>query len=251
MGCCQKVRRRRIATTREPPLPAPSAVSTIVSPAAGKHFEQALALNPAYSGAHTFYAFYLSSLGRSEEALAVPTRALDRDPASSAVSHSLAVQLYLARQFEQAIELAHNTLEMDAHFAISYEVLGETYLSKGMYREGLLALEQFSALNRSSATSRALLGYAQVDYASTARRYESLRSFGRLRSRGLYQLSSLRWFMPGSMTRIKPSVGSKRLIRSGSIVSLTSKSSRAGTVFAPIPGSSTFFGVSASHRKLI
>jgi TolB-like protein/Tfp pilus assembly protein PilF len=130
--------------------------------AAGKHFEQALALNPAYSGAHTFYAFYLSSLGRSEEALAVAKRALDRDPASCAVSHSLAVQLYLARQFEQAIGQAHNTLEMDAHFAISYQVLGEAYLSKGMYREGLLALEQFSALSRSSATSRALLGYSQA-----------------------------------------------------------------------------------------
>ena len=129
---------------------------------AGKHFEQALALNPAYAGAHTFYAFYLSSLGQSEEALAVAKRALDRDPASPAVSHSLAVQLYLARQFDQAIEQAHNTLEMDAHFAISYQVLGEVYLSKGMYREGLLALEQFSALSRSSATSRALLGYSHA-----------------------------------------------------------------------------------------
>jgi TolB-like protein/Tfp pilus assembly protein PilF len=129
---------------------------------AGKHFEQALALNPAYTGAHTFYAFYLSSLGQSEEALAVAKRALDRDPASPAVSHSLAVQLYLARQFDQAIEQAHNTLEMDAHFAISYQVLGEVYLSKGMYREGLLALEQFSALSRSSATSRALLGYSHA-----------------------------------------------------------------------------------------
>jgi len=130
--------------------------------AAGKHFEQALALNPAYTGAHTFYAFYLSSLGRSEEALAVAKRAVDRDPASPAVSHSLAVQLYLARQFDQAIEQAHNTLELDARFAISYQVLGEVYLSKGMYREALLALEQFSALSRSSATSRALLAYSHA-----------------------------------------------------------------------------------------
>ena len=130
--------------------------------AAGKHFEQALALNPGYTGAHTFYAFYLSSLGRSEEALAVAKRAVDRDPASPAVSHSLAVQLYLARQFDQAIEQAHNTLEMDARFAISYQVLGEVYLSKGMYREALLALEQFSALSRSSATSRALLAYSHA-----------------------------------------------------------------------------------------
>jgi len=73
-------------------------------PAAGKHFERALALNPAYCRAHTFYPFYLSSLGRSEEALEVAKRALDLDPASPAVSHSLAVQLYLARKFDQAIK---------------------------------------------------------------------------------------------------------------------------------------------------
>jgi TolB-like protein/Tfp pilus assembly protein PilF len=130
--------------------------------AAGTHFEQALALNPIYSGAHTFYAFYLNSLGRSEEALAVAKRALDLDPASPAVSHSLAVQLYLARRFDQAIEQAHNTLEMDANFAISYQLLGEVHVSKGLYREGLLALEKFSALSRASAISRALVGYSHA-----------------------------------------------------------------------------------------
>jgi len=127
--------------------------------AAGEHFEQALALNPAYSRAHTFYAFYLSSLGRSEEALAVAKRALDLDPASPAVSHSLAVQLYLARKFDRASKQAHNTLEMDANFAVSYAVLGEAYLSKGMYREGLSALEKYSTLSRGGAASLALLGY--------------------------------------------------------------------------------------------
>ena len=130
--------------------------------AAGKYFEQALALNPIYSGAHTFYAFYLNSLGRSEEALAVAKRALDLDPASPAVSHSLAVQLYLARRFDQAIEQAHNTLEMDANFAISYQLLGEVHVSKGLYREGLLALEKFSALSRTSAISLALVGYSHA-----------------------------------------------------------------------------------------
>src|SRR5260370_8607214 len=76
-------------------------------PAAEQHFEQALTLNPAYSMAHTIHPFYLSSLGRSEEALAVAKHSLDLDPASPAVSHSLAVQLYLARQFDNAIEQAH------------------------------------------------------------------------------------------------------------------------------------------------
>ncbi len=130
--------------------------------AAGKHFEQALALNPAYSRAHTFYALYLSSLGRSEEALEVAKHAVDLDPASPAVSHSLAVQLYLARKFERAIEQTHGTLDMDANFAISYAVLGEAYLARGMYREGLSALEKYSVLSRRCSASLALLGYSQA-----------------------------------------------------------------------------------------
>jgi TolB-like protein/Tfp pilus assembly protein PilF len=148
-------------------------------PAAGKHFEQALTLNPAYSSTHTFYALYLSSLGRSEEALEVAKRALDLDPASPAVSHSLAVQLYLARKFDQAIEQAQHTLEMEANFAISYAVLGEVYLAKGMYREGLPALEKYSALSRRSATSLAFLGYS---HARLGERKEALRMIEELKA---------------------------------------------------------------------
>ena len=141
-------------------------------PVAGKHFEQALTLNPAYSRAHTFYPFYLSSLGRSEQALAVAKHSLDLDPASPAVSHSLAVQLYLARQFDQAIEQSHKTLELDPNFAISYATLGEVYVSKGMYREGLPPLKKYSALSRGRAMSLALLGYA---HARLGERSEALR----------------------------------------------------------------------------
>src|SRR5467141_771809 len=141
-------------------------------PAAGKHFEQALTLNPAYSRAHTFYPFYLSSLGRSEEALAVAKHSLDLDPASPAVSHSLAVQLYLARQFDNAIAQAHKTLELDPNFAISYELLGEVYVSKGMYRESLPELEKYSALSQGRAMSLALLGYA---HARLGERSQALR----------------------------------------------------------------------------
>ncbi len=131
-------------------------------PAAGKHFEQALTLNPAYSRAHTFYPFYLSSLGRSEDALEVAKHSLDIDPASPPVSHSLAVQLYLARQFDNAIAQAHKTLELDPNFAISYELLGEVYVARGMYRESLPELEKYSALSRGRAMSLALLGYAHA-----------------------------------------------------------------------------------------
>jgi len=156
-------------------------------PTARKHFEQALALNPAYSRTHTFYPFYLSSLGRSEKALEVAKRALDLDPASPAVSHSLAVQLYLARKFDRAIEQAHDTLEMDANFSISYQVLGEVYLSKGMYREALSALEKYSALTKGSSASLALLGYA---HARSGKPEKSLQMIDKLKA------ASTRGFVP-------------------------------------------------------
>jgi len=130
--------------------------------AAGKHFQQALALNPAYTRAHYAYPFYLSTVGRSQEALAVAKSALALDPASASASHYVAVQLYLARQFDAAIQECHNTLEMDANYAIAYAVLGQAYLARGMNRESVPVLEKYQALSGGSANSIALLGYAHA-----------------------------------------------------------------------------------------
>jgi TolB-like protein/DNA-binding winged helix-turn-helix (wHTH) protein/Tfp pilus assembly protein PilF len=130
--------------------------------AAGKHFEQALALNPTYTKAHNWYPFYLSASGRSQEALAVAKSALDLDPASPAVSHNLAVQFYLARKFDQAIEQCQKTIEMDPNFAVAYQVLGQAYLARGMDREALPVLEKYSEVSRSGVDSVALLGYAHA-----------------------------------------------------------------------------------------
>jgi eukaryotic-like serine/threonine-protein kinase len=146
-------------------------------PEAAKHFDQALALNPAYTRAHPSYPLYLSSLGRSQEAIAVAKSALELDPASPANSHSLAVQLYLAKQFDQAIEQCHKTIEMDPNFAVAYSVAGQAYAARAMYRESLPELEKYSALTRGSAMSLALLGYA---HARLGERDQALRTLDQL-----------------------------------------------------------------------
>lgn len=147
--------------------------------AAGKHFVQALSLNPAYTKALNFYPLYLSSSGRSQEALVVAKAALDLDPASPAVSHNLAVQFYLARQFDQAIEQCQKTIEMDPNFAVAYALLGQAYLAKGMHREAVPVLEKYSALSRGSADSLALLGYA---HARLGERSQALRMLEQLKA---------------------------------------------------------------------
>jgi len=130
--------------------------------AAGRHFEKALAVNPAYVLNHSFYPLYLSSLGRFDESIPIAKRALDLDPAAPAVSHVLAVQLYLARQFELAIEQCRETLDMDPAYEAAYVLLGQVYATSGRPRDALPHLERNLAMTRGSAGAMALLGYAHA-----------------------------------------------------------------------------------------
>ena len=147
--------------------------------AAGRHFQQALAVYPSYVRNHAFYPLYLSALGRFEEAVTTAKRALDLDPASTAVSHVVAVQLYLSRQFDQAIQQCHKTLEMDPHYAVAYAVVGQAYASKGCLREAMPDLGKYRELSRGGAAALALLGYA---HARLGERNEALRMLDELRA---------------------------------------------------------------------
>jgi TolB-like protein/Tfp pilus assembly protein PilF len=129
-------------------------------PAAGKHFERAVVLNPAYPLAHSYYSLYLGALGRSEEGLTEAKRALDLDPVSPAILHYVVVQLYLARRFDEAIEQCRKTLEFDPSFTPAHRVLAEVYAAKGMYLETLAAYEKYATLSGGSPGSTAFVGYA-------------------------------------------------------------------------------------------
>jgi TolB-like protein/Flp pilus assembly protein TadD len=132
-------------------------------PAAEKHFERALALNPSSPAAHhQWYSIYLGALGRSDDALAEAKRALDLDPVSPVINHSVAEQLYLARRFDEAIEQCRKTLEMDPSFPLTYSLLGRAYLAKGMYGESLVELEKYLALSPRNPAALAGLAYAHA-----------------------------------------------------------------------------------------
>jgi len=148
-------------------------------PAAGKHFERALVLNPAYPLAHSYYSLYLTALGRSAEGLTEAKRALELDPVSPAILHYVVVQLYLARRFDEAIEQCRKTLELDPSFTPVHVTLAEVYSAKGMYREALAEYEEFSALSGGSPRSTAFVGYA---HARLGQRSQALRVLDQLRT---------------------------------------------------------------------
>jgi eukaryotic-like serine/threonine-protein kinase len=147
-------------------------------PAAGKHLERALVLNPASPLAHSYYSLYLGALGRSEEGLAEAKRALDLDPVSPAILNYVVVQLYMARRFDEAIDQCRKTLELDPSFTPAHGTLGHVYAAKGMYREALAEYEK-SALTGVSPASTAFVGYA---HARLGQRNQAFRVLDQLRA---------------------------------------------------------------------
>ncbi len=145
----------------------------------GKHFERALALNPAYPAAHLWYSNYLAALGRSDEALAEAKRAVDLDPVSPDINHSRAWLLSMTRRYDEAIEQERKTLEMDPGFPPAHSVLAGAYLAKGMYREALAEAEKLSALSPGSPAALFSLAYVHV---RSGERSQGLRELNELRA---------------------------------------------------------------------
>jgi tetratricopeptide (TPR) repeat protein len=151
-------------------------------PEAGKHFEQALALNPAYPPAHVSYSDYLMALGRSDESRAEIKRAVDLDPVSPELSHHMAWQLDQVGRFDEAIEQERKTVEMDPGFPPAHSVLAGAYAAKGMYREALGEVEKLSALSPGSPAAIAALAsiHARSGERSRAfRELEELKAFSK------------------------------------------------------------------------
>jgi TolB-like protein/DNA-binding winged helix-turn-helix (wHTH) protein len=156
-------------------------------PEAGKQFEQALALNPAYPLAHMWYSYYLMALGRSDESLAEMKRAVDLDPVSPELSHYTAWLLGLIGRYDEAIAQERQTLEMDPGFPPAHSVLAGAYAAKGMYREALAEIEKLSALSPGSPV--ALVALASV-HAPLGERSRDSGSSGRFRSEGMCPLTT-------------------------------------------------------------
>ena len=166
---------------------------------AGKHFERAIALNPSYVIAHYWYSFYLSALGRSDEALAEAKRALDLDPASPGGNQGMGIQLFYARRYDEAIEQFQKALEMDYHDA--HLGLGNSYAAKGNYQKALSEFQKYAELDRGTPRSIAVLGYA---YARLNQRTEALRALNQLS-----EMEKHRYVSPASVAIVYIGMGDR------------------------------------------
>ncbi len=109
---------------------------------AEKEFKRAIELNPKYSTAHHWYAFYLFFRVRFDEAIAEMEKALELDPFSLIINCDFGWVLYYARHYDRSIEALQKTLEMDPNFVSAHSFLGRVYLQKSMYKEALLEFQK-------------------------------------------------------------------------------------------------------------
>ncbi len=80
---------------------------------AQKEFQRALELDPGYVIGLYQYAFYLSVMGKHDEAIPVAQKALDLDPLSPIVLYRAGRVQFQARHYPEAEELFRRILELD------------------------------------------------------------------------------------------------------------------------------------------
>jgi TolB-like protein/DNA-binding winged helix-turn-helix (wHTH) protein/Tfp pilus assembly protein PilF len=140
--------------------------------AAASEFRRALELNPSYATAYQRNSLYLMSMGRTSESLAEMNRAHDLDPLSISTNFSLGWRLYMAREYDQAIEQLRNTIDMDPEFVLPHLVLGQAYEQKKMYDQAITELRRAAEISQSSPPAIAALArtYAISGRATEARK---------------------------------------------------------------------------------
>lgn len=139
--------------------------------AAEKEFQRALQLNPSYPTAHHWFAYYLVSQGRIDQALEEIRRAQQADPLSVIINTDAAEMLYFAHQYDQAIEQAERALEMDSQFPLARLMLAFSYLEKHQYKAALEEAKKATQVPGAGPDVKANLAatYAAVGHAAQAR----------------------------------------------------------------------------------
>jgi tetratricopeptide (TPR) repeat protein len=144
---------------------------------AEREFKRAIELNPNQVGARIHYGYYLSQLGRHDEAIGQLKRALDIDPLDFSAHTSLGERLYYARRYDEALEQFRKTLELDPNWPVS-GYLGWVYEEKGMYEE---AISEYSKLRSLVGDSPKILSYLGRAYAGAGKRDEAQKMIAELK----------------------------------------------------------------------
>jgi TolB-like protein/Flp pilus assembly protein TadD len=133
-------------------------------PEARKEFERALQLRPEYATAHQFYGYYLTAVGRLDDAIAERKKALELDPISPLLNSALGEAYYHARRFDVTIDQNKKALELDPSYAIALVNIGRAYEQMGMHPQARAAFQKILAAAPEDPAILSLMGH---EYAAS------------------------------------------------------------------------------------
>jgi TolB-like protein/DNA-binding winged helix-turn-helix (wHTH) protein len=110
--------------------------------AARKEFQRALDLDPGYVIGLYQYAFYLSVMGKHDEAIPLAQKALELDPLSPIVLYRAGRVEFQARRYDESIELFRRILELNANDPLGLYGLGLAYDAQGKFDTAILCLKK-------------------------------------------------------------------------------------------------------------
>jgi serine/threonine protein kinase/TolB-like protein/Tfp pilus assembly protein PilF len=111
-------------------------------PAAEKEILRAIALNPSSMDAHGEFAYYLSIVGRFEDAIHEQLRVEELAPASSNTMQGSAFIYYLAGRPVEAIDRFNKANELGPSNAVRLAIMAGSFARRGMYAESNATAEQ-------------------------------------------------------------------------------------------------------------
>ncbi|HXA78439.1 MAG TPA: protein kinase, partial [Candidatus Acidoferrales bacterium] len=135
-------------------------------------FRRSLELNPTYPTANHWYAEYMMTMGRHEEAIARMKNSQELDPLSLIINVAIGWASYMARRYDDALEQLLRTVELDPNYPVTYWILGLLYRVTGRYELAITAGEKGVSLSGGSPLMRAALAHT---YGKAGRAKEALK----------------------------------------------------------------------------
>lgn len=145
---------------------------------ADREFKRAIELNPKYATAHEWYGFFLTAMGRFDEAREQERRARELDPLSIAIAGSAGFMSYYRGALDEARTDLRQALRTDTLFPLGHFYLGRIHEQAG---EVDSAMSQYAATGPLRNWPPTLIAQAHL-FASTGRSGEAKAILARLDS---------------------------------------------------------------------
>ena len=115
-------------------------------PGAEREFQRATELNPGLSAPRVRYAWYLSLMGRHDEAVDQARKALELSPLAVDENRELGRTLYMARRFDEAIRQLRSTLDLHPNDVLTHVALMRAYFLTGRHEQALKIYQESLAV---------------------------------------------------------------------------------------------------------